>query len=240
MKDLSEIMFMKVTEPTPLKNDVRHVISDNPNYHPYEGELTETSPQNTQLSRVWGIAAELAFEACFYEWVKTEDLQLSRVPLDKGFDYALLNLKTGKFLKIQVKRFNNTGKKTATNHVKLERTRTSPLAGTVVNNKYTMESFDYLLVFDATDTWKKKGRQTPFTLVSNKECFYQPGEKIPKAQKKKKLNKKTGKMEVVKDENGNDVYNPQKVVGNCKSGLSLYPTRRSKGLTPLDWEVLRQ
>ena len=82
MKDLSEVMFMKVAAPAPLKNDVRHVISDNPNYHPYEGELTETSPQNTQLSRVWGIAAELAFEACFYEWVKTEDLQLVPVPLD--------------------------------------------------------------------------------------------------------------------------------------------------------------
>ena len=93
MKDLSEVMFMKVAEPAPLKNDVRHVISDNPNYHPYEGELTETSPQNTQLSRVWGYAAELAFEACFYEWVKTEDLQLVPVPLDKGFDRALLNLK---------------------------------------------------------------------------------------------------------------------------------------------------
>ena len=240
MKDLSEIMFMKVTEPTPLKNDVRHVITDNPNYHPYEGELTETSPQNTQLSRVWGYAAELAFEACFYEWVKTEDLQLSRVPLDKGFDYALLNLKTGKFLKIQVKRFNNEGKKTNHNNVKLERTRTSPLAGTVVNNKYTMESFDLLLVFDSTDTWKKKGRLSPFTLASNKECFYQPGEKIPKAKVKKKLNKKTGKMEVVKDENGKDVYNPQKVVGDCKSGVPLYPSRKSKGLTPLDWEVLRQ
>ena len=231
---------MKVTEPTPLKNDVRHVITDNPNYHPYEGELTETSPQNTQLSRVWGYAAELAFEACFYEWVKTEDLQLSRVPLDKGFDYALLNLKTGKFLKIQVKRFNNEGKKTNHNNVKLERTRTSPLAGTVVNNKYTMESFDLLLVFDSTDTWKKKGRLSPFTLASNKECFYQPGEKIPKAKVKKKLNKKTGKMEVVKDENGKDVYNPQKVVGDCKSGVPLYPSRKSKGLTPLDWEILRQ
>ena len=240
MKDLSEIMFMKVTEPTPLKNDVRHVISDNPNYHPYEGELTETSPQNTQLSRVWGYAAEVAFEACFYEWVQTEDLQLVRVPLDKGFDYALLNLKTGKFLKIQVKRFNNEGKKTNHNNVKLERTRTSPLAGTVVNNKYTMESFDLLLVFDSTDTWKKKGRLSPFTLASNKECLYKPGEKIPKAQKKKKLNKKTGKMEVVKDENGKDVYNPQKVVGDCKSGVPLYPSRKSKGLTPLDWEILRQ
>ena len=240
MKDLSEIMFMKVTEPTPLKNDVRHVITDNPNYHPYEGELTETSPQNTQLSRVWGYAAEVAFEACFYEWVQTEDLQLVRVPLDKGFDYALLNLKTGKFLKIQVKRFNNEGKKTNHNNVKLERTRTSPLAGTVVNNKYTMESFDLLLVFDSTDTWKKKGRLSPFTLASNKECFYQPGEKIPKAKVKKKLNKKTGKMEVVKDENGIDVYNPQKVVGDCKSGVPLYPSRKSKGLTPLDWEILRQ
>lgn len=215
-------------------------IISNPNVHPYDGIITTYSVQNTQLSRVWGYAAEVAFEACFYEWVQTEDLQLVRVPLDKGFDYALLNLKTGKFLKIQVKRFNNEGKKTNHNNVKLERTRTSPLAGTVVNNKYTMESFDLLLVFDSTDTWKKKGRLSPFTLASNKECFYQPGEKIPKAKVKKKLNKKTGKMEVVKDENGKDVYNPQKVVGDCKSGVPLYPSRKSKGLTPLDWEILRQ
>ena len=47
-------------------------------------------------------------------------------------------------------------------------------------------------------------------------------------------------MEVVKDENGKDVYHPQKVVGDCKSGVPLYPSRKSKGLTPLDWEILRQ
>ena len=92
----------------------------NPNVRPYNGVVETHSPQNTQLSRMKGRASEYYFAAKFYEWADSEDLQLVEPTVDKGWDFMIS--KNGK--KLQVKRFNSTGKNSNKNSVKLKRERT--------------------------------------------------------------------------------------------------------------------
>ena len=157
--------------------------------HKYKGEINTHSVQNTQLSRVWGQSSENYFAAKYYEWADSEDLQLLRPDLDRGWDFMIE--RNGK--KIQVKRFNPTGKNHNTNNVKLKRTRASKRRDTTCNNNYEESSFDYLVVHDVRDD---------NIIISDKsECFYPDG--------------------------------------RCKTSASVYPTKRSKGLTHLGWEALR-
>ena len=136
----------------------------NPNVHPYRGVVETHSPQNTQLSRMKGRASELYFASQYYEWADSEDLQLVEPSVDKGWDYMVA--RNGK--KLQVKRFNSTGKNSNRNNVKLKRTRTSPRRGTTCHNNYDEFSFDYLIVHDAvTDK---------IIVADKKECFYENGD----------------------------------------------------------------
>ena len=73
----------------------------NPNVHPFMGEITTHSVQNTQLSRIKGRASEYYFAYRFYEWYDSENLQLIEPDLDRGWDFMIEA--TGK--RIQVKRF---------------------------------------------------------------------------------------------------------------------------------------
>ena len=131
--------------------------------HKYKGEISTHSVQNTQLSRMKGRASEYYFAAKYYEWADSEDLQLMEPDVDKGWDYMIArNAK-----KIQVKRFNPTGKNHNTNNVKLKRTRASKRRDTTCNNNYEESSFDYLVVHDVRDD---------NIIISDKsECFYPDG-----------------------------------------------------------------
>ena len=161
----------------------------NPNVHPYRGVVTTHSPQNTQLARMKGRASEHYFAAKFYEWADSEDLQLVEPTVDKGWDFMVA--KNGK--KLQVKRFNSTGKNSNRNNVKLKRTRTSPRRGTTCHNNYDEFSFDYLVVHDV--------RNGNLIVADISECFNSDG--------------------------------------SAKTNASVYPTKRSKGLTDLGFEVFR-
>ena len=119
----------------------------NPNVHPFMGEITTHSVQNTQLSRIKGRASEYYFAYRFYEWSDSENLQLIEPDLDRGWDFMIEA--TGK--RIQVKRFNPIGKNHNQNNIKLRRCRASPERGTTCNNNYSKDSFDYLVVHDVRD-----------------------------------------------------------------------------------------
>ena len=138
-------------------------IIANPNVHPFMGEITTHSVQNTQLSRMKGRASEYYFASKFYEWADCEDLQLVEPDLDKGWDFMVS--RNGK--KIQVKRFNPIGKNHNTNNVKLKRTRASKRRDTVCNNNYEESSFDYLVVHDVRDN--------NIIIADKSECFYSDG-----------------------------------------------------------------
>ena len=161
----------------------------NPNVHPFMGEITTHSVQNTQLSRIKGRASEYYFAYRFYEWSDSENLQLIEPDLDRGWDFMIEA--TGK--RIQVKRFNPIGKNHNQNNIKLRRCRTSPERGTTCNNNYSMDSFDYLVVHDV--------RNGNLIVADISECFNSDG--------------------------------------SAKTNASVYPTKRSKGLTDLGFEVFR-
>ena len=161
----------------------------NPKVHPFRGTVNTYSVQNTSLSRIWGRASEYYFAWKYYEWADAEDLQLIEPDLDKGWDFMVA--RNG--IKIQVKRFNPTGKNHNLNNVKLKRNRASKRRDTVCNNNYEESSFDYLVVHDVRDG--------NLIVADKSECFYSNG--------------------------------------ICRVTVSVYPTRKSKGLTDLGFEVFR-
>ena len=179
--------FIEGYDPAPIES--QGLIVPDSKVYPYRGVVTTHSPQNTQLARMKGRASEYYFASKYYEWADSEDLQLVEPDLDKGWDFKIdRNNK-----KLQVKRFNSTGKNSNKNNVKLKRCRTSPRRGTTCHNNYDEFSFDYLIVHDAvTDK---------IIVADKKECFYENGD--------------------------------------CRVSVSVYPTRSSKGLTDLGFEVFR-
>ena len=180
---------MNILEIIGLEDCIVEKEEVNPNVHAYNGVITTHSPQNTQLSRIKGRASEYYFAAKYYEWADSEDLQLIEPDLDKGWDFMV----SRNGIKIQVKRFNPTGKNHNLNNVKLKRTRCAPRRGTICNNNYEESSFDYLVVHDV--------RNGNLIVADKSECFYSDG--------------------------------------TCRVTVSVYPTRKSKGLTDLGFEVFR-
>ena len=179
--------FIEGYDPAPIES--QGLIVPDSKVYPYRGVVTTHSPQNTQLARMKGRASEYYFASKYYEWVDSEDLQLVEPDLDKGWDFKIdRNNK-----KLQVKRFNSTGKNSNKNNVKLKRCRTSPRRGTTCHNNYDEFSFDYLVVHDAVTN--------NIIVADKKECFYENGD--------------------------------------CRTSVSVYPSRKSKGLTDLGFEVFR-
>ena len=179
--------FIEGYDPAPIES--QGLIVPDSKVYPYRGVVTTHSPQNTQLARMKGRASEYYFASKYYEWADSEDLQLVEPDLDKGWDFKIdRNNK-----KLQVKRFNSTGKNSNKNNVKLKRCRTSPRRGTTCHNNYDEFSFDYLVVHDAVTN--------NIIVADKKECFYENGD--------------------------------------CRTSVAVYPSRKSKGLTDLGFEVFR-